>query len=210
MCMTPFCVKRDGQETPVPCGKCPECCARRVSGWSFRLMQEDKNSESAYFITLTYDTNFVPITGKGFMDLSKEDLQKFFKRLRKATVNHRHQAHGGYRGKVQPNECPECKAAKPIKYYAVGEYGGRTFRPHYHIILFNAVLELIQPAWDKGSVHYGTVTGASIGYSLKYISKPGKIPLHGNDDRQKEFALMSKGSAADILLNQLSDGIRPT
>lgn len=163
------------EKIPVPCGKCPECLSRRTSGWSFRLMQQDKQSISAYFLTLTYDTLHVPITKNGFMDLSRRDVQLFVKRLRK---NH---------------ELPNGKNDNPIKYYAVGEYGGRTMRPHYHVILFNSDIKLIQTSWQKGSVHYGVVTGASIGYTLKYMMKPSKIPLHRNDDRIREFSLMSKG-----------------
>lgn len=161
----------NGNECPVPCGKCPACYARRVSSWSFRLVEEDKRSDTSYFITLTYDTRHINITGKGYRTLCKRDVQLFFKKLRK---------YGSYDG---------CKS---IKYYGVGEYGERTYRPHYHVILFNAKIDKIQLAWDKGSVHYGSVSEASIGYCLKYISKHKKIPLHENDDRQKEFALMSK------------------
>lgn len=167
--MTPFYVNTKLQkDVPVPCGKCPACKMRRASAWSFRLMYEERRSESAHFITLTYDTDFVPITKNGFMSLAKRDLQLFFKRLRSA------QKHSS------------------IKYYAVGEYGGKTMRPHYHIILFNAAIQKIQCAWTEGIIHYGSVTGASIGYTLKYISKKGKIPLHRNDDRVPEFSLMSK------------------
>lgn len=166
---------------PVPCGKCPECLKRRTSGWSFRLLQEEKTACSAHFITLTYDTQYVPITDRNFKSLDKQDLQKFFKRLR---FNH------------NPTNLP---GIPPIRYYAVGEYGGKTMRPHYHIILFNAHITLIQPSWGLGHVHYGKVSGASIGYTLKYVCKPGKVPLHKNDDRQKEFALMSKGLGKNYL-----------
>lgn len=178
--MTPYQVKHktQGRTIPVPCGKCPECCKRRTSGWSFRLIQEEKKSESSYFLTLTYDTKHVPITQNGFMGLDKRHLQLFFKRLRKA--------HEGY-------------GNKPIKYYAVGEYGGETFRPHYHVILFNADINKIQPAWAMGQIHYGEVNGASVGYTLKYISKPKRIPLHRNDDRLPEFSLMSKGLGANYI-----------
>ncbi|QCQ85117.1 replication initiator protein [Blackfly microvirus SF02] len=175
MCINPISLK--GPERTVPCGKCMECRKRKVSGWSFRLMQEDKISTSSHFITLTYDTNKVPITNKGYMSLEKRDLQLFFKRLRKSHI----------------------KNSGTIKYYAVGEYGGKTWRPHYHIILFNADIKLIQSAWNNGQVHYGNITEASVGYTLKYISKPGKIPQHKKDDRQKEFTLCSKKLGANYL-----------
>lgn len=179
MCLTPLHITNRKEQTrnTVPCGKCPECIARRISGWSKRLLTEGMHSSSAYFITLTYDTYSVPITEKGFMQIDKKDLQKFFKRLRKLHNKKRY--------------------LRSLKYFAVGEYGGRTYRPHYHIILFNADIKLIDQAWSLdgkpiGSLHYGDVSGASIGYCFKYLSKPSRIPLHVNDDRQKEFTLMSK------------------
>lgn len=159
------------QNKSVPCGKCLACLSRRASAWSFRLMQEEKRSTDAHFITLTYDTQHTPITNHGYMSLDKRHCQNFFKELR------RHSANRG----------------RKIKYYLAGEYGGKTRRPHYHIILFNADIASILPSWGKGHVHYGDVTAASVGYSLKYITKPSKIPHHSNDDRLKEFALMSKG-----------------
>lgn len=172
MCLTPFAitVKRTNEKVTVPCGKCPKCLARRISGWSFRILKQYEVSESALFLTLTYDTKHVPITPSGFMSLQTRDCQLFFKRLRKA--------HNG---------------SAALKYYLCGEYGGKTNRPHYHAILFNADRPLIQDAWNLGSVHYGSVNGASVGYCLKYMSKPGRFPKFQGDDRKREFSLMSKG-----------------
>lgn len=59
-------------------------------------------------VTLTYDDEHLP---ENHM-LSKPDLQKFFKRLRNR------------------------RAVKSIRYLAAGEYGGKTSRPHYHVVLF--------------------------------------------------------------------------
>lgn len=169
-CITPF-YKKGESEIGFPCGKCPDCLSRRASGWSFRLMKEYERVSSACFLTLTYITEHVPLTPKGFMSLSKRDIQLFMKRLRKA----------------HPKGHPK------IKYYAVGEYGEHNWRPHYHIILFNAKEELICKAWNLGMPNYGTVCHQSVGYTLKYMCKPKRIPQHQNDDRLPEFSLMSKG-----------------
>lgn len=163
------------EQIDVPCGRCVNCKARRVSGWSFRLMKEAERSCSAFFVTLTYDTEYVPITKNGFMSVEKDDVQKFFKRLRK---NH---------GKSN------------IKYYVAAEYSPEKMRPHYHIILFNACEKHVDPSWGLGSVHIGQVTVASVGYTLKYINKETRIPIHARDDRQKEFSLMSKKMGANYL-----------
>lgn len=165
----------------LPCGKCLECKKRRISGWSYRLMKEEQRSTSALFVTLTYDTDHVPLTQKGYMTLRKQDVQLFLKRLRK--------------------KYEHTKGSRKITYYCAGEYGGRSSRPHYHIILFNASEEKIEKSWNLGSIHIGKVNHSSVGYTLKYISKPGRIPYHKNDDRKKEFSLMSKGIGSNYLTN---------
>jgi len=156
---------------------------RRTSGWSFRLVKEGDRSKNALFVTLTYNDEHIKRSKNNYKNLDKKDLQKFFKRLRKLTD-------------------------EKIKYYAVGEYGFERMRPHYHVILFNASPEIIQRAWNLdnkiiGTVFIGSVTEASIGYTLKYMCKGGKIPQHKNDDRQKEFSLMSKGLGSNYLTEQM-------
>lgn len=153
----------------VPCGRCPECKRRRVSDWVFRMEEEDSQSSSSLFVTLTYDTKKVPITKNGFMTLNLRDPQLFFKRLRKKTEN-------------------------TVRYYLVGEYGEKKMRPHYHIILYNfADMELLNSAWNLGTIHVGNCSGASVTYVAKYVDKIKVIPLHDRDDRKKEFSTMSKG-----------------
>lgn len=190
-CDNPFTLKETGMQ--FPCGKCLPCRNRRASGWSFRLRKELEHSDSAFFVTLTYNTDEVPISNKGYMSLDKKHLQLFFKRIRKAQNDNK------------------------IKYYTAGEYGSDKDRPHYHSIIFNMDLSILldiptarhclkspemylngkyqfmSKHWKYGVISIGTVTMASIGYCLKYITKPSKIPKHNNDDREKEFQLMSKG-----------------
>lgn len=177
-CLTPYRLSDERGGHLVPCGKCPKCRARRTSNWSFRLQEHDKIVTNSHFITLTYATEHVPITPNGFMTINKRDCQLFMKRLRKGN-------------------------SKQLKYYLCGEYGSKTNRPHYHLILFNAEIDTIQNAWQLGSVHYGQVSGASVGYTLKYINKLGKIPIHRNDDRVPEFQLMSKGLGANYLTDNM-------
>jgi hypothetical protein len=188
-CVTPFYKKMElvkGVDTgyiPFPCGKCPPCIRRRVSGWAFRLNKQSEQSNSAHFVTLTYNDEHITKTKSGFDTLVKADVQKFFKRLRKLTK-------------------------EKISYYAVGEYGSDGQRPHYHIILFNANTKIVENAWSIndvsiGNIHFGDVGEASVGYTLKYISKEKKIPMFQGDDRQKEFALMSKGLGKGYLTEQM-------
>lgn len=189
MCDDPFYVsKSSGERVPVPCGRCPPCKRRRVDSWIFRLMQEEKVSGSAYFVTLTYDTRFVPISDNGRLTLNKVDFQLYMKRLRKLCV--------GF----------------SLKYFAVGEYGSTSARPHYHAIIFNVPdKELFYKAWHidnvpRGTCFVGSVTGPSVAYTLKYISKE-PIVRRGKsyDDRLPEFCLMSKGLGASYITQDIVD-----
>lgn len=189
-CITPFLITNHmGSKVPVPCGRCPGCFKRRVSQWSFRLMQEDKVSQSSVFITLTYGDS-VPLSNNRFMSLDKRDVQLFLKRLRKSQC-------------TALARKTSTVGEKAIKYYCVGEYGERYSRPHYHALLFNADVKLIQSAWNLGQVHYGSVSGASVGYTLKYMCKGPWRPKHHNDDRCPQFALMSKGLGKDYLTYEM-------
>lgn len=187
-CNSPIYRFLKGSWMPLPCGRCPPCKKRRVDGWVFRLLQEDKVSTSAHFITLTYDPQHVPISPNGFMTLDKTEFPRYMKRLRKLTVN-------------------------KLKYYACGEYGTNNKRPHYHAIVFNVPdAEMFFEAWKLDGAHFGQITvgdctGNSVAYCMKYIDKaynekglfPGWRPFKGRDDRVPEFALMSKGMGKNYI-----------
>lgn len=179
----------------VPCGSCIACLSNKRDEWSFRLEKELEVSSSAWFVTLTYEDN-------SKTSLSKRDFQLFMKRLRKAvakpqplrlsdflplegTLTPEFQKVSQIARKGPQNACPE-----KLRYYAVGEYGGKTGRPHYHIILFNMPLgseALIVNSWNQGFVKIGSVTGASIAYVTKYCISP----RYNVTNRTIPFSLMS-------------------
>lgn len=176
-CISPVMVKRG---VFVPCGKCNFCLQAKRADWTFRIKQELKVASSAWFLTLTYSPETIPLNpDSGLAELRKEDFQKFMKRLRKEQEKH-----------VRDG------AAAPLRYYSVGEYGGLTLRPHYHSILFNLpvpvekVVPHIAKVWGNGHVVVGTVTPASIHYVTKYV-------INRNIDytgRSKPFSLISNRS----------------
>lgn len=189
MCYTPYIIKNPNilgdRHIPVPCGKCKKCLQNRANEWHFRIRQEVASSDiqKTAFVTLTYDNQNVTITDKGYMSLNWDDVTKFMKRLRKAHYKRYGKKHR-------------------IKYYLCGEYGGKTNRPHYHAIMLNVDTDLIEDTWQLGEIHFGDVQGASIMYTLKYMVKPGRIPMHENDDRVPEKSRMSKGIGKKYLDNQ--------
>ena len=109
-------------------------------------------------------------------DLKKLDLQNFFRYLR--------------------------KKGHEFKYYAIGEYGSHTKRPHYHVALFlksqteNNIVDHIQSIWNYGYTQVSELNIKRINYVLHYHIRPKEV------NGKKTFALMSKGLGNDIFQNE--------
>lgn len=186
------------------CGQCYPCKITRVRGWIFRLKKEMEVSHTAYFLTLTYNNEFVPITKNGWMSLSNtkyikengktkqesSDVQKYLKRLRILQSQ---------------NENFTKDRLPKISYYCTAEYGTKSKRPHYHLIIFNVLNENhLDEAWTKdgksmGLVHFGKVNEASIAYTLEYICESKNKEYVPRDDRVPEYSIMSKGLGSNYL-----------
>lgn len=165
------------RDISVPCGKCAFCLATRRSDWSTRLEYEAKKWLDKKFITLTYADPHLYFLN-GISQLHKPHLQNYFKRLRKA----------GYR----------------LRYYAVGEYGSKTYRPHYHVLLFGSIPEnVLRKSWEFGNVHIGQVTAASVSYCLKYVVNGRAKGMRIG--RVRPYATMSRkpGLGANYLTSQM-------
>lgn len=174
-----------------PCGQCLFCRINRKREWISRLLLEAACHESNQFWTLTYESSCLPdsdpceshrpisdkTTGAVLHELSavarqkgtlfKPDLARFFKRYR--------------------------KLCGPVRYYAVGEYGEKRGRPHYHVLAFGVGIdrETLASVWKYGDVHIGDVERASINYCVEYALKYNKNVALIDLRRQPEFAVMS-------------------
>lgn len=145
--------------------------------WQHRIMLETKSHMESIFVTLTYDDNQVPMNDNADLILYKPDLQNFLKRLRKR------------------------KDGERIRYFAVGEYGTQSGRPHYHLCLFGCGTgssEDVGNAWRLGKdpigiVHIGNITPESAryiaGYTIKKLTRQNDERLMG---RPPEFMVSSK------------------
>lgn len=136
-------------EISVPCGKCMACQIRKRKDWTTRLSHESScYGDNCCFVTLTYNDDNLPVTDynslassstdspklfdRGFGSLPLptlfvSDVQKFIKRLRR---------HLEYSPKSATKRQGRDYCSTPIRYYAVGEYGGKFGRPHYHLLIF--------------------------------------------------------------------------
>lgn len=144
----------------VPCGQCIGCRLERSRVWAVRCMHEKRMHSDSAFLTLTYDNAHLPPDGS----LKLRDLQLFMKRLRK-------------------------ERPAGLRFYACGEYGETTFRPHYHVLLLNTDFSdrkfyknsgsgeplyhssELSNLWPMGHHSIGNVTFESAAYCARYILK---------------------------------------
>lgn len=153
----------------VPCGTCILCREEQARQTAVRIYHEAQAYADNCFLTLTYADEHLPPYGS----LRYEDLVKFWKRLRKVVLQ---------RSKTDRTILPR------LRYYAVGEYGTRSLRPHYHACLFgHAFLHQriicatsphllwttaeLEACWGLGQVRVGDLNFATARYTAQYICK---------------------------------------
>lgn len=176
-CTSPVWLKDKGLY--VPCNHCISCRIAYAREWSVRLMNEYETSfGKGSFITLTYSDDNLPSD----MSIHKDELQRFFKRLRKKLGKHK------------------------IKYYACGEYGEKGHRPHYHAIVFGlSVMDMsivLPDCWKLGFYKIMPVYYESCKYVCQYVMKKynGDVAKEVYGDKEIPFRLSSLGLGKDYAL----------
>ena len=153
----PF-IEKDGhiysEKIELPCGQCIGCRLDYSRQWATRCVLEAQQWQYNYFVTLTYNDSHVPYNKFQYVDyftgelcddfaltLMPEDLQKFMKRLR---IN------------LKRKYNFPCDDSPGVRFYACGEYGSTTERPHYHLCLFNCPLPDLEAVANnfRGDVYY--------------------------------------------------------
>lgn len=173
----------------LPCGRCIGCRLERARQWAVRCVKEAQLHEKNCFLTLTYSDENLPEN----RSLRKSDLQKFFKRFRKFLVD------------------------RKILYFACGEYGDATARPHYHALIFGFEFEdkkrivvknergfsvhsespTLRRLWPLGLSSCDGFSFESAAYVARYNLKKvnGEMAEEYYQGRQPEFLVMSRRPA---------------
>lgn len=143
----------------VKCGKCIGCRLDKSREWATRCVHEASLHEQNCFVTLTFSDEHLPWD----YSVSVRDVQLFMKRLRKGVGR--------------------------VRFFAVGEYGGESLRPHYHLLLFGYnfadrrlwsktpsgsftyISEYLAKLWPFGMHTIGDVTRESAAYCARYSMK---------------------------------------
>jgi len=183
------------------CGQCMPCRINKQRVWAHRLELEATQHVHNCFLTLTYDDENLPKDGS----LDAKALQDFIKRLRR---------------RYEPLR---------IRYFACGEYGDLSWRPHYHAVLFgfptcvNLQTEYrkdggikccghcrkVEEIWGMGRVQLARAEPQSLRYVCGYVTKKmtqrTDPRLHG---KVPEFSRMSlKPGIGHSAMETISDNL---
>lgn len=165
------------------CGHCLNCKVARTKEWSLRLAMEATQYQPGEisFVTLTFsESNVWSInqeTGELVKTLWVKDVQNYMKRVRtnlKRTF--------GFTGKV--------------RYYACGEYGPKTHRPHYHLLVFGIPTifqSVLDDSWSYGFTCIKPFFPETCIYVAGYIQKKlyGEVGSFVYEDIEPPFSCCS-------------------
>lgn len=207
---SPGCGKYDVVDVlNIPCRKCVGCRLDYSRDWANRMLLEYQTTKKAVFVTLTYNDDHLPLSAYGIPTLCKRDIQLWLKRIRKY-----------YTG-------------TQIRYFAAGEYGDQTHRPHYHAILFGLTLDDLRPhtvrnvnelgqsayqcsvldeTWQLGFCSAAPTSYQTFGYVSRYCLKKQRTVDYLLDDVEMyapEFSLMSRkpGLGGYYVTDDYLDGV---
>lgn len=211
----------------VRCKKCWACQLQYSAEWATKITLECEEAKYSnpvwngkeyiqpanYFITLTYDDDHLPKadelineeTGEVYERnknwkypgiLKREDIQTFLNSIRKH-FERKPYYHTG------------------IKVYYAGEYGEKTHRPHFHMILMNVPLDIsqfygthidenykahwkskeVEKIWNKGMIDIAEVEWSCAAYVARYTMKKigsGTKESYYEQGKTPEFVGMSR------------------
>lgn len=149
---------------------------------------------------MTYDDKHIPINPETMrLTLDKTEIPRYMKRLRKL--------HSKAYRIMKKKDGINAKDRPRLKYYAVGEYGEEVERPHYHMILFNAIKELIPLSWSINKEMLGMIQigekGVTAGGAI-YLCQYMLTGQDGNyEHKQKPFSLMSKNLGDNYVTEEM-------
>ena len=180
----------------IPCGRCVGCLLDRSREMATRIVCEslDYPEDSNWFVTLTYGDDEsrvnryrVSRNDDDALILDKRHVQLFFKSLREGYE--RKFGRRPYAVPIYYDESLDREIELGTRFFMAGEYGDKTFRPHYHICLLNTPLPdvydfattstgctlyrspWLESLWKFGFVTIGKLTYKSAAYVARYCMK---------------------------------------
>lgn len=123
--------------------------------------------------------------------LRKKDLQKFFKRLRKFLNSH-------FDGSIY--------------YFAVGEYGPQSLRPHFHFVLcsnnvlpYQTLLDGVSRCWKLGRIDLQSVQSNAASYVAGYLTSSARLPSWLRKEEVRPFFIQSHFKSYALSLQDESE-----
>ena len=150
----------------LPCSKCIGCRLNYARSWALRCQLEAMSHKDNCFITLTFSNDEL-LKRDNPWSVDVKDFQLFMKKFRK-------------------------RFNKSIRFFHCGEYGEKTYRPHYHALLFghdfrvpsstNKIKKFgkkyplyesseLTSLWGRGHTTVGELNFDTASYTARYVTK---------------------------------------
>lgn len=231
--------KYTGQIIETGCGVCRACLVNKARKMSTLCDLEEQDHRYCVFVTLTYADQYIPkclpyfdfknntwhlvsqcdrlneygqvvaydyadthANGTSYMHdlldktrlngclsyLSVREIQLFLKRFRKNISKYTNEK---------------------IRYYAVGEYGPKTFRAHYHILFYfdqdetlSSFVDALYKSWKFGLIDYSLSRGKCSSYVASYVNSRVSLPQLYSCRAVRPFQLHSSFFAVGFYRSQ--------
>ncbi len=141
----------------------------------------DTNKRKLYNKVLSKQGRSLPYGIIPYLD--SHDLRLFMVRLRQRISCKRSRVtktHDTKKYRLEPNKY---RTDETFTYYAIGEYGPKTFRPHFHLLLFfnefatlQALERHIHKAWSMGDCDIRQADNNVSSYVSSYVSSSMSLP----------------------------------
>ncbi len=195
----------------VSCGKCKQCLVDRQRSKTSVINQHALNFKYCFFVTLTYNNDNIPLAAPVYLYVDQSEMVELYDIETGELFNTFYQSHKSVQRLVQlQNKSSEYKdneyvmyaryadcqkfikrlrksikkyTDEKITYFAVSEYGAKSYRPHFHILFFFDGKELAQifrkyvsQSWKLGYSYTTLSEGKCASYVASYVNSLIDVP----------------------------------
>ena len=199
--------KYTGQIIEVGCGVCKACLVNRARHMTLLCSLEEQDHKFCRFVTLTYANEYIPRMRGEYdaeHDVVRyySECDRLGERGKLMCVDYSHHVDGHkfymshIASKCKLDGCMSYVSVREaqlfmkrlrknlskfsdekIRYYIASEYGPKTFRAHYHLLLYydtqetaTAITKVLRKSWPYGRINSSLSRGKTSSYVARYVN----------------------------------------
>ena len=227
--------KYTGQIIEVGCGVCKACLVNRARHMTLLCSLEEQDHKFCRFVTLTYANEYIPrmcaeYDAKHDVVRYYSECDRLGERGKLMCVDYSHHVDGHkfymshIASKCKLDGCLSYVSVREaqlfmkrlrknlrkysnekIRYYIASEYGPKTFRAHYHLLLYYdtqetavSITKALRESWKFGRINSSLSRGKTSSYVARYVNSNHYIPPFLGSVQTRPFSLHSQFFASAV------------